>query len=80
MHDHDFYEECRELLRDFIRAEAPALDLSNIPKEAADQMCFYMYKNYFSYEMDESFAARDAVSRVLMEYNIKVEGFESWIA
>ncbi len=42
-------------------------------------MAYQYYKNYYSYEMDNEFALRAAVSEVLRKNNIVVDGFEEWI-
>ena len=44
-----------------------------------DDMAYHYYKNYYYYEMDNEFALRAAVSVVLAENNITVDGFEMWI-
>lgn len=36
-------------------------------------------KNYYYYEMDNEYALRAAVSVVLNENNITIDGFEMWI-
>ena len=40
---------------------------------------FRRNKNYYYYEMDNEFALRAAVSVVLEENNITIDGFEMWI-
>ena len=44
-----------------------------------DDMAYHYYKNYYYYEMDNEFALRAAVSVVLAENNITIDGFEMWI-
>jgi hypothetical protein len=44
-----------------------------------DDMAYHYYKNYYYYEMDDEFALRAAVSVVLEENNITIDGFEMWI-
>ena len=44
-----------------------------------DDMAYHYYKNYYYYEMDNEFALRAAVSVVLEENNITIDGFEMWI-
>lgn len=38
------------------------------------------YKNYYSYEMDDDYALRDAVSTVFRDYGIVPDEFQMWIA
>ena len=44
-----------------------------------DDMAYYYYKNYYYYEMDDEYALQTAVSVVLEENNITIDGFEMWI-
>ena len=44
-----------------------------------DDIAYHYYKNYYYYEMDNEFALRAAVSVVLEENNITIDGFEMWI-
>ena len=44
-----------------------------------DDMAYHYYKNYYYFEMDNEYALQAAVSVVLEENNITIEGFEMWI-
>ena len=44
-----------------------------------DDMAYRYYKNYNYYDMDDEYALRAAVSVVLDENNITIDGFEMWL-
>ena len=48
--------------------------------QVKEEMTYALYKNYYAYEMDEEFAARDAVSCALKKHHIQAPGFQIWIA
>ena len=60
------------------------LDRQNIPQtllndSLIDDMAYHYYKNYYYYNMDDEYALLAAVSVVLKENDISVDGFEEWI-
>lgn len=60
------------------------LNSQNIPQNLLndnliDDMAYHYYKNYYFYNMDDEYALLAAVSVVLMENEISIDGFEEWI-
>ena len=55
------------------------IDRDIFSQDALNDMAYQYYKNYYSYDMDNEFALRAAVSKVLRKNNIVVDGFEEWI-
>ena len=43
-------------------------------------MAYHYYKNYYYYDMDNEYAMCSAVSVVLNENIITIDGFEMWIS
>ena len=70
-------DDSRWMLEQFLKRELPDAKLSDQVKE---EMTYALYKNYHAYEMDEEFAARDAVSCALKKHHIQAPGFQIWIA
>ena len=59
--------------------EKENIDNLQLTEEIIDQMAYDFYKNYYYYEMDEDYAMRAAVSVVLKEQKIVIDGFEEWL-
>ena len=55
------------------------IDQNLLSQDVLNDMAYQYYKNYYSYDMDNEFALRAAVSEVLRKNNIVVDGFEEWI-
>ena len=70
-------DDSRWMLEQFLKREIQDAKLSDQVKE---EMTYALYKNYYAYEMDEEFAARDAVSCALKKHHIQAPGFQIWIA
>ncbi len=73
----NYMEECAYMLDNFF-------DNNGIKKEwftdeMIDQMISFTYKNYYSYEMDEEYAVKAAVSEVVKDNGIEIDEFEFWI-
>ena len=47
-------------------------------EQMINDMAYQYYKNYYSYEMDQEYAALAAVSVVMKENHIEIDGFEEW--
>ena len=73
----DYYEESRYSVMKF--AESHGINLSEIPVRLKEEIVHLFYKNYYNYEMDEEYAAQAAISEVISENNIELEGFEKWV-
>ena len=56
-----------------------AIDRNLLNETLFDDMAYHYYKNYYYYEMDNEFVLRAAVSVVLEEKDIVIDGFELWI-
>jgi len=56
-----------------------AIDRNLLNETLFDDMAYNYYKNYYYYEMDNEFALQAAVSVVLEEKDIVIDGFELWI-
>lgn len=54
------------------------IDRKLLSKDMIDDMAYQYYKNYYGYGMDEEYALRAAVSLVLKENDLVIEGFEAW--
>ncbi len=59
--------------------EKENIDKLQLTEEIIDQMAYDFYKNYYYYEMDDDYAMRAAVSVVLKEQKIVIDGFEEWL-
>lgn len=70
-------DDARWMLGQFLKRELPDTKFSD---QVMEEMTYALYKNYYAYEMDEEFAARDAVSCALKKHHIQVPGFKIWIA
>ncbi len=55
------------------------IDRNMLDETMIDDMAYHYYKNYYYYEMDNEFALRAAVSVVLDENDVTIDGFEMWI-
>lgn len=55
------------------------IDKELLNKKLIDDMAYHCYMNYYDYEMDNEFALRAAVSEVLKENDLVIEGFEVWL-
>ena len=73
----DYMQDCRSEIEKHL--EANQVDCSNLTDEQLDKMAARFYKNHYSYEMDEEFSARAAVSETLKEFAITIAGYELWI-
>ena len=73
----NYMEESLWEVENFLIHENIDKDLLN--EAMIDDMAYYYYKNYYYYEMDNEYALRAAVSVVLNENKITIDGFEMWI-
>ena len=55
------------------------IDKDFLNETMIDDMAYHYYKNYNYYDMDDEYSLRAAVSVVLEENNITVDGFEMWL-
>ena len=55
------------------------IDKDFLNEAMIDDMAYHYYKNYNYYDMDDEYALRAAVSVVLDENNITIDGFEMWL-
>ena len=55
------------------------IDKDLLNENMIDDMTYRYYKNYNYYDMDDEYALRAAVSVVLDENNITIDGFEMWL-
>ena len=74
--DHHMEDSLWEVTR-FLESEN--IDKSQLSEKLIDDMAYHYYKNYYDYEMDGEYALRAAVSEVLEENDIDIEGFEKRI-
>jgi len=77
MIDNDHYMEDVEWEIDCYLARQK-IDRKLLSKDMIDDMAYQYYKNYYGYGMDEEYALRAAVSLVLKENDLAIEGFEPW--
>ena len=75
--NNDHMEESLWEVERFLAQENIDKDLLN--EAMIDDMAYHYYKNYNYYDMDDEYALRAAVSVVLEENNITVDGFEMWL-
>lgn len=73
----NYMEESLWEVENFLIHENIDKDLLN--EAMIDDMAYHYYKNCYYYEMDNEYALRAAVSVVLNENNIPIDGFEMWI-
>ena len=73
----DYMAKARSEVEWFLEKEN--IDKLQLTEEIIDQMAYDFYKNYYYYEMDEDYAMRAAVSVVLKEQKIVIDGFEEWL-
>ena len=73
----NYREESLWEVERFLAQENIDKDLLN--EAMIDDMAYHYYKNYNYYDMDDEYALRAAVSVVLDENNITVDGFEMWL-
>ena len=74
--ENNYMEESLWEVERFLAQENIDKDLLN--EAMIDDMAYQYYKNYNYYEMDDEYALRAAVSVVLDENNIAIDGFEMW--
>ena len=75
MTDKNYYlEDSLWEIEYFLESENIDKDLLN--EKLIDDMAYHYYKNYYDYEMDNGYALRAAVSEVLEENNLVIDGFE----
>ena len=78
MTDNNYYlEDSLWEIEYFLESENIDKDLLN--EKLINDMAYHYYKNYYDYEMDNEFALRAAVSEVLEENNLVIDGFEVWL-
>ena len=78
MTDNNYYlEDSLWEVEHFLESEKIDKDLLN--EKLIDDMAYHYYKNYYDYEMDNQFALRAAVSEVLKEKDLVIDGFEVWL-
>ena len=75
--NNDYMEESLWEVEHFLAQENIDKDLLN--EAMIDNMAYHYYKNYNYYDMDDEYALRAAVSVVLDENNITLDGFEMWL-
>ena len=75
--NNDYMEESLWEVEHFLAQENIDKDLLN--ETVIEDMAYHYYKNYNYYDMDDEYALRAAVSVVLDENNITIDGFEMWI-
>lgn len=75
MQNEAYYEESRYMVMCYLQCE----NIQITEEHLLDDMTHQYYKNYYYYEMDEDYALKAAVSVVLKDNNITMEGFELWI-
>ena len=75
--ENNYMEESLWEVERFLAQENIDKDLLN--EAMIDDMAYQYYKNYNYYEMDDEYALRAAVSVVLDENNIAIDGFEMWL-
>ena len=75
--NNDHMEESLWEEKHFLAQENIEKDLLN--EAMIDDMAYHYYKNYNYYDMDDEYALRAAVSVVLDENNITLDGFEMWL-
>ena len=77
MNNYMYMAKARSEVEWFLEKEN--IDKLQLTEEIIDQMAYDFYKNYYYYEMDEDYAMRAAVSVVLKEQKIVIDGFEEWL-
>ena len=76
--DSDHYmEDARWYVEQYLDRKNISRDI--LTEELIDVMAYHYYKNYYYYNMDDEFALLAAVSVVLKDKGIVVDGFEAWI-
>ncbi len=73
----DYSEECKYQVERHLKENK--VDTSVFSKEMISQIEANYYKNYYSYSMDEEYAARAAISEVIVNNHIPVKGYEIWL-
>ena len=77
MNNYMYMAKARSEVEWFLEKEN--IDKLQLTEEIIDQMAYDFYKNYYYYEMDDDYAMRAAVSVVLKEQKIVIDGFEEWL-
>ena len=75
--ENNYMEDSLWEVKRFLTQENIDNDLLN--ETMIDDMAYHYYKNYNYYDMDDEYALRAAVSVVLDENNITLDGFEMWL-
>ena len=75
--NNDYMEDSLWEVKHFLAQENIDKDLLN--ETMIEDMAYHYYKNYNYYDMDDEYSLRAAVSVVLEENNITVDGFEMWL-
>ena len=75
--ENNYMEDSLWEVERFLAQENIDNDLLN--ETMIDDMAHHYYKNYNYYDMDDEYALRAAVSVVLDENNITLDGFEMWL-
>ena len=75
--ENNYMEDSLWEVKRFLTQENIDNDLLN--ETMIEDMAYHYYKNYNYYDMDDEYALRAAVSVVLEENNITVDGFEMWL-
>ena len=75
--ENNYMEDSLWEVERFLAQENIDKDLLN--ETMIEDMAYHYYKNYNYYDMDDEYALRAAVSVVLEENNITVDGFEMWL-
>ena len=72
-----YMEDARWKIERYLDRQSISREL--LSEELIDDMAYQYYKNYCYYDMDEEYALQAAVSVVLKENDIVIDGFEVWI-
>lgn len=73
----DYSEECKYQVERHLKENG--VSPADFSAAMLSQIEANYYKNYYSYGMDEEYAARAAVSEVIVNNHISVKGYEIWL-
>ena len=72
----DYLDDSRWEIERYLSQQNIRIDM--FTEQMINDMAYQYYKNYYSYEMDQEYAALAAVSVVMKENHIEIDGFEEW--
>ena len=72
-----YMEDARWYVEQYLDRKNISRDI--LTEELIDEMAYHYYKNFYYYNMDDEFDLMAAVSVVLKDKGIVVDGFEVWI-